>query len=166
MNCECPKDEFPFPSIHSLIDATMGHEMYSFVDGYVGYNQIKMDPTDAENTAFRTPLDNFMYTIMHLDLKNIGATYQRTMMDIFHDICNKIVESYIDDLVIKSKKEVAHLANLRKVFMQCRKYKFKVNPLNCAFRVTSGKFLMFMVNRQGVQMDLNKKRAIIDMPTP
>jgi len=77
LNRAYPKDEFPLPSIDSLIDATAGHEMYSFMDGYVGYNQIKMDPTNAEKTVFRTPLGNFMYIVIPFGLKNAGATYQR-----------------------------------------------------------------------------------------
>ena len=40
------------PSIDSLIDATAGHEMYNFMEGHIGYNQIKMDPGDAEKTTF------------------------------------------------------------------------------------------------------------------
>ena len=55
LNDACPKDEFPLQIIDNLVDATVGHEMYSFMDEYVGYNQIKMDPADMEKTTFRTP---------------------------------------------------------------------------------------------------------------
>lgn len=50
------------PNMGPLVDATAGHEMFSFMDGYSGYNQIKMNPVDAEKTAFRTPIGNFYYT--------------------------------------------------------------------------------------------------------
>lgn len=46
-----PKDDFPLPNM-DLIDATTGHEMFSFMDGYSGYNLIKMNPVDADKTAF------------------------------------------------------------------------------------------------------------------
>ena len=72
----------------------------------------------------------------------------------------------MDDLVIKSKKEESHLNDLRKVFSRCRKYKLRMNPLKCVFGVTSGKFLGFVVDRQGVQMDQDKQRAILEMPCP
>ena len=55
----CPKDEFPLPNIDLLIDSATGSSMFSFMDGYNGYNQIKMAAEDAEKTAFRTPIGNF-----------------------------------------------------------------------------------------------------------
>ena len=76
LNRACPKDEFPLPNIDTLIDATAGHEMFSFMDGFSGYNQIRMAPEDVEKTAFRTPFGNFHYVVMPFGLKNAGATYQ------------------------------------------------------------------------------------------
>ena len=69
-----------------LIDSTAESVMFLFMDGFSGYNQIKMAPKDAEKTAFRTPMGNFYYTVMPFGLKNVGATYQRAMMVIFHDM--------------------------------------------------------------------------------
>ena len=76
LNKTCPKDEFPLPNIDLLIDSMAGSAMFSFMDGFNGYNQIKMAPRDAEKTAFRTPMGNFYYTVMSFGLKNADATYQ------------------------------------------------------------------------------------------
>ena len=76
LNKTCPKDEFPLPNIELLIDSTAGSAMFSFMDGFNGYNQIKMAQRDAEKTAFRTPMGNFYYTVMSFGLKNADATYQ------------------------------------------------------------------------------------------
>jgi hypothetical protein len=53
--------------------------MLSFMDAYSGYNQIKMNPTDAPHTAFMTNTCNYFYNVMPFGLKNAGATYQRLM---------------------------------------------------------------------------------------
>ena len=58
-----------------LIDSAAGNAMFSFMDGFSGYNQIKMAPKVAEKIAFRTPMGNFYYTVMPFGLKNAGATY-------------------------------------------------------------------------------------------
>ena len=58
-----------------LIDSTIGSAMFSFMDGFSGYNQIRMPLRDAEKTAFKTPMGNFYYTVMPFGLKNVGATY-------------------------------------------------------------------------------------------
>ena len=84
-----------------LIDFVAGSAMFSFTDGFNGYNQIRMALKDAEKTAFRTPMGNFYYTVMPFGLKNVGATYQRAMMAIFHDMMHQELEDYVDDIVVK-----------------------------------------------------------------
>ena len=74
-NKACPKDEFPLPNMDLLIDYAAGSAMFSFMDGFRGYNQIRMALKDVEKTAFRTPMGNFYYTVMLFGLKNVGATY-------------------------------------------------------------------------------------------
>ena len=86
LNKACLKDEFPLPNMDLLINSTACSAMFSFMDGFSGYNQIRMAPKDAEKTAFRTPIGNFYYTVMPFGLKNADATYQPTMTAIFHDM--------------------------------------------------------------------------------
>ncbi|XP_028085998.1 uncharacterized protein LOC114286976 [Camellia sinensis] len=92
------KDEFPLSHIDTLVDSTAGHQMFSFMDEFNGYNQIKMAPEDIETTVFRTPLRNFFYIVMPVGLKNSRATYQCAMTAVFHDMLHHEVEVYVDDL--------------------------------------------------------------------
>ena len=108
LNKACPKDEFPLPNIALLIDSTIGSSMFSFMDGYSGYNQIRMAAKDVEKTTFRTLIGNFYYTVMLFGLKNVGATYQHTMTVIFHDMMHKEMEDYVDDIMVKSKTRAGH----------------------------------------------------------
>ena len=75
LNKACPKDEFLLPNIDLLVDSVVGSSMFSFMDGYSGYNQIRMATKDEEKTTFRTPIGNFYYTVMPFGLKNARATY-------------------------------------------------------------------------------------------
>ena len=52
LNRACPKDDFPLPNTELMVDATIGHEVLSFMDGSSGYNQIRMAPKDEKLTAF------------------------------------------------------------------------------------------------------------------
>ena len=72
-----------------LIDSAAGSAMFSFMDDFSGYNKIRMAPKDAKKIAFRTPMGNFYYTVMPFRLKNAGATYQRVMTAIFHDMMHQ-----------------------------------------------------------------------------
>lgn len=64
LNKTCQKDEFPLANIDMLVDAIIGHSKFSFMDGFSGYNQIRIDPLDAEKTAFQTSMDNFHYIVI------------------------------------------------------------------------------------------------------
>ena len=162
-NNACPKDDFPLPILELMVNATTGHEALSFIDGSLGYNQIQMVPRDEELTAFRTPKGIYCYKVMPFGLKNAGTTYQRAMQKIFDDMLHKNVECYVDELVVKSKKREDHLQDLRMVFDRLRRYQL-MNPLKCAFGVTSGKFLGFIVRHCGIEVDQSKIATIRAMP--
>jgi hypothetical protein len=104
LNRATPKDEYPMLVAETLINAAAGHKMLSFMDGNAGYNQIFMAPEDISKTVFRVPgaVGLFEYLVMTFGLKNAGATYQCAMNCIFHDLIGKLVEIYIDDVVVKS----------------------------------------------------------------
>ena len=99
-------------------------------------------------------------------LKNACATYQRAMQRIFDEMLYKNVECYVDDLVVKSRKRRDHLQDLCMVFDRLRRYQLKMNPLKCAFSVTSGKFIGFVVQHHGIEVDQSKITIIWDMPKP
>ncbi|KAK1681814.1 hypothetical protein QYE76_042662 [Lolium multiflorum] len=142
LNSATPKDEYPMPVAETLINAAAGHKVLSFMDGNAGYNQIFMAPEDIHKTAFRVPgsVGLFEYVVMTFGLKNAGATYQRAMNYIFHDLIGKLVEIYIDDVVVKSVSVDGHLEDLRHVLDRTRKFGLRMNPKKCAFGVTAGQF--------------------------
>ena len=166
LNKARPKDEFPLPNIDLLVDSIAGSSMFSFMDGYNGYNQIHIDAKDAKKTAFKTPIGNFYYTVIPFGLKIVGATYQRTMTTIFHGMMRKEMEDCVDDIVIKSKTRVGHFQILEQVFERCRKYKLCMNPIKCAFGVSARKFLEFLVHHKGISVDPAKAIAIAIMKRP
>jgi len=55
LNKASPNDDFPLPHYDILVDNTAKHALLSFMDGFPGYNQIKMAPEDMEKTSFITP---------------------------------------------------------------------------------------------------------------
>jgi hypothetical protein len=103
---------------------------------------------------------------MTFGLKNVGATYQRAIKLIFHDLLRVLLEVYIDDLVIKSADFEGHTADLRLVLERTRAYNLKMNPLKCVFCVTTGKFLGFIVHEGGIEIDLKKVESISKLEEP
>ena len=125
-----------------------------------------MDPADMLKTTFTTPWGTFCYRVMPFGLKNAGATYQRAMVALFHDMMHKEIEVYVDDMIVKSQTEEEHIVHLRKLFDRLRKYKLRLNPNKCTFGVRSGKLLGFIVSQRGIEVDPDKVKAIQDMLAP
>jgi hypothetical protein len=106
---------------------TSRHRVISFLDGNAGYNQIFMDEEDMSKMAFRCPsfISLFEWVVMTFGLKNAGATYQRAMNLIFHDLLGIIIEIYIDDVIVKSHSMDNHLAILRLALERMHQYELK-----------------------------------------
>ncbi|KAL5543255.1 hypothetical protein UlMin_010965 [Ulmus minor] len=98
--------------------------------------------------------------------ENAGATYQRLVNKMFKDQIGKTMEVYVDDMLVKSLKTEEHIQNLTETFEILRRYKMKLNPSKCAFGVSSGKFLGFMVNHRGIEANPTKIQALLDMEPP
>uniref|UniRef100_A0A2N9EG40 Reverse transcriptase domain-containing protein n=1 Tax=Fagus sylvatica TaxID=28930 RepID=A0A2N9EG40_FAGSY len=159
LNRASPKDNFPLPHIDTLVDNTATNAVFSFMDGFSGYNQIKMAEEDKSKTAFVTHWGTFVYDVMPFGLKNAGATYQRAMVTLFHDMIHHEIEVYVDDMIAKSRTAQDHLTDLRKLFQRLKKYQLRLNPNKCAFGVTSGKLLGFIVSGRGIEIDPAKLTA-------
>ena len=108
----------------------------------------------------------FCYKVMPFRLKNTGATYQRAMVTLFHDMMHKEIEVYVDDMIAKSQGEDDHVVDLRKLFERLRKFQLKLNPTKCTFGAISRKLLRFVVSKKGIKIDPDKVRAIQDLPPP
>ena len=65
---------------------------------------------------------------------------------MFNKQIRRNVEVYMDNMLVKSKEEENYLDNLKEMFGTLRQYNMKLNPTKCAFGVSFGKFLGFMVS--------------------
>ncbi|GAU51417.1 hypothetical protein TSUD_88720 [Trifolium subterraneum] len=153
LNRACPKDAYPLPNIDKLVDNSSGFKLLSFMDAYSGYNQIKMAEIDKKKTAFMTETGNYYYNVMPFGLKNAGATYQRMMNKVFQNEIGDMLEVYMDDMSVKSEKEIDHTIHLKRVFDQARKFNMRFNPEKCTFGVMAGKFLGFYLTERGIEVN-------------
>ena len=136
------------------------------MDAFSRYNQIMMDEADQEKTSFITSQGLFCYKLMLFGLKNAGATYQRLVNHMFRPQIGWNVEVYVDDMLVKSQDKGKHLDDLQETFDTFRQYNMRLNPNKCAFGVSSRKFLGFIVSHRGIEANLDKIQAILNMKRP
>ena len=85
---------------------------------------------------------------------------------MFHDMMHRDVEVYVDDMILKSRSRTDHLKALERFFVRIQKFRLRLNPKKCTFRVTSWKLLGHMVSDRGIEVDPDKIKVILDMLVP
>ena len=100
LNKATRKDHYPLSFIDQMLERLSKHTHFCFLDGYSGFSQIPVAQSDQEKTTFTCPFGTFAYRCMPFGLCNAPATFQRCMMAIFSDFCEKIVEVFMDDFSV------------------------------------------------------------------
>ena len=166
LNRSSLKDNYPLPKIEQVLQQVVGAQRISMVDGFSGYNQIAMHPDDKEKTALTTPWGTFMYDKMPFGLMNAGATFQRAMDIAFVGEKDKFVVIYLDDITVFSQSDDEHLKHLRQTFLKCRKFGLSLNPKKSHFAVQEGKLLGHLVSADGIRIDPERVKAILNISLP
>ncbi|XP_019057612.1 PREDICTED: uncharacterized protein LOC109116505, partial [Tarenaya hassleriana] len=97
LNSNTRKDHFPLPFIDQMLERLALHSHFCFLDGYSGFFQIPIHPSDQEKTTFTCPYGTFAYRRMPFGLCNAPATFQRCMTAVFSDLIEDVMEVFMDD---------------------------------------------------------------------
>ena len=103
---------------------------------------------------------------MPFGLKNAGATYQCMIQTCLEKQISKIVEAYVDDVVVKTRQVESLIDDLRLTYNNLRTYDIKLNPEKCVFGVPAGKLLGFIVSSRGIEANPAKIRALSQLAIP
>nr|KYP61955.1 Pro-Pol polyprotein [Cajanus cajan] len=130
----------------------------------------ELTPTSVEETqleqslkfGFKVTNNQAEYEPLLAGLRLAHDLGARKLNLIFHDLIGKFVQVYIDDIIVGSKQKEDHLCHLKSAFERMRKHGLKMNPLKCAFGVTAGEFLGFVIHQKGIEVDRNKTKAIME----
>ena len=88
---------FPTPFTDEIISEVAGHECYSFIDGFSGYNQVPIAKEDQHKTTFVCEFGSFAYRKMPFGLKNALAVFSRIGVKAFQEYIYKSMGVYFDD---------------------------------------------------------------------
>lgn len=136
------------------------------LDGFSGYNQVLVKEEDQFKTAFTTKWGTMAYKRMPFGLSNASSTFQRAMDMVFKGLLYKLVLVYLDDITFFSKNATEHLSHLRQVLERCKEFGISLNPRKCIFVVHEGKLLGHIVSKEGITIDEERVRAILELPLP
>jgi len=166
LNQSTRKDNFPLPFMDQMLERLAGKVYYCFLDGYLGYNQIIVDPQDQEKTTFTCPFGIFAYRKMPFGLCNAPATFQRCMLAIFADLVENCIEVFMDDFSVFGSTFDLCLQNLDVVLRRCVETNLVLNWEKCHFMVTEGIVLGHKISERGIEVDKAKVEIIEKLPPP
>jgi hypothetical protein len=163
LNKCCPKDDFPLKRIDKIVDSTASCEMMALLDCLFRYHQIWLRKADEEKNNFITPLRTFCYLKMLEGLRNARPTFYRMTKASLKDQVDRNILSYVNDIVIASRKKKTYIFNLAETFTNMREARLKLNPEKCIFGITKEKVLGYLVSTKGIEANPDKIRGVIQM---
>jgi hypothetical protein len=113
------KDHFPLPFIDQVLDNLARKTFFYFLDGFSGYNEIKISPWDQDKTTFSITWGKFSYKVLPFGLCNAPTTFQRAVIGIFSDMVNECMEIFMDDFTPYGIDFDEALTDMEKVLKIC-----------------------------------------------
>nr|GEW61218.1 reverse transcriptase domain-containing protein [Tanacetum cinerariifolium] len=166
LNDATRKDHFPLSFLDQMLKRLLGNKFYYFLDGFLGYFQIPIDPQDQEKTTFTCPYGTFAYRRMPFGLCNAPGTFQRCMMSIFHDMIEKTMEVFMDDFWVFGDSFSSCLTNLDKMLNRCKETNLVLNWEKCHFMYREGIALGHKILKSGIEVDRAKVDVIAKIHHP
>jgi hypothetical protein len=160
------KNRYPQPLISSAFEPLQGATVFSKLDLRNAYHLVRIREEDEWKTAFNTASGHYEYLIMPFGLTNAPAVFQALVNDVLHDILNRFVLIYIDDIFIFSRSPQEHVLNVRQVLQCLLENQLFVKAEKYEFHRSTIVFLGYIISAGSVQMDPRKVRAMMDWSQP
>lgn len=159
-------DVYPIPRIDDILDQLGRAKYFSVLDLQSGFHQIELDENSRDCTSFQSDKGAFRFTRVPFGLKVAPNSFARMMSLAFAGLAPEKAFLYMDDLIVIGCSEDHHLANLKDIFENCRKYNLLLNPKKCNFFRNEVTYLGHKCSEKGVSVDDSKIDAVKNYPAP
>ena len=151
------KNNYPLSLISDLIDSIGKKKMFTKMDLWWGYNNVRIKEGDEWKAAFSTPKGSFEPMVMFFGLTNSPVTFQTMMNDLFRDlVVEEKVAVFIDDVRVATETEEGHDEIVEKVLKRLEENNLFVKSEKCVWKVREVGFLEVIIGEDGVRMEKKK----------
>ncbi len=160
------KNTYPLPLMSSGFERLQGASVFTKLDLRNAYNLVRIREGGEWKTAFNTPRGHFEYLVMPFGLSNSPAVFQALVNDVLRDMVDQFIYVYLDDVLIFSSSLQEHVQHVRRVLQRLLENGLFVKAEKCAFHAQSVPFLGYIISSEGMRMDPDKVKAVLDWLTP
>ena len=166
LNKQTIKDCTALPNIHETLDRLGDTRIFTKIDLQSGYHQICMREGDEPKMAFRMKYGHFEFLVMPFGLCNAPATFQTFMNTIFHDLLDKTVVVYLDDILVYSRTHEEHKQHLREVLERLKRNGLRCHVHKCRFLQPTVDYLGNIVGFGKITIDPQRIATLQSWPVP
>ena len=161
------KNRYPLPLASEIMDRIKGATRFTRLDIRDAFNRLRIAEGDEWKTAFRTRYGHFEYLVMPFGLCNAPASFQSYINDALREYLDDFCIAYMDDVLVYSKGTLEeHVQQVRKVLQRLHERELYVKLEKCEFHVQETRFLGFIISPDGIAMDPDRIKTIVEWPVP
>jgi hypothetical protein len=160
------KNKYLLPRIEDLFDQMIGARVFSKIELWPGYHQMKIRPSDIPKTTFSTRYGLYEFTVMSFGLTNAPTYFMNLMNKVFMEYLDRFVVVFIDDILIYSKSESDHEWHLRLVLQKLRDSQLYAKFSKCEFWIDKVPFFGHIISNGGIAVDPAKVKEIMEWTIP
>ncbi len=166
LNSITVKNTYPLPLMSSAFERLQGASIFTKLDLRNAYHLVRIREGDEWKTAFNTPRGHFEYLVMPFGLSNSPAVFQALVNDVLRDMVDQFIYVYLDDILIFSSSLQEHVQHVRQVLQRLLENGLFVKAEKCNFHAQSVPFLGYIVSVEGMRVDPEKIKAVVEWPSP
>ena len=167
LNKQTVKNNYPLPLITDLVDSIGNKRVFTKMDLWWGYNNVRIKEGDEWKVAFTTHVELYEPVVMFFGMTNSPATFQGMMNEILKDMINKEkVAAFVDDVLIGTKTKEGHDKIVEEVLRRLEENDLYVKPEKCAWKVQKVNFLGVVMGERKIEMEEDKVAGMLNWPVP
>jgi len=161
------KNNYPLPLISDVLENIGTKKVFTKMDLRWRYNNVRIKEGDEWKAVFTTPEGSFEPTVMFFGLTNSPVMFQTMMNEVLRDLINMgKVAAFIDNVIVEMEMEEGHDKIVAEVIRRLEKNDLYVKLEKCKWKVREVGFLEVIIELEGIKMEKEKVRGVLEWPTP
>ena len=162
LNDQTVKNNYPLLLIMDLIDNMGSKQVFTKMDLWWGFNNVRIKEEDEWKGAFTAHVGSFELTVIFFGMTNLPATFQAMMNEILRDMINKgKVTAFVDDVLVGTETEEGHDEIVEEVLKRLEENNLYIKPKKCVWKVWRIGFLEVVMGPNGIEMEKKKVDGVL-----